>query len=491
MMIRGTSPFKISLPSPPTKPHASLPPAPTFPLHRHLRSQARRAKPYVHEHQTMSSHYSIGIATGDVTPPIGGALSGFSRGGYHSSTGVYHPLRVVVMALDDGATPLLIVSIEWLGFYHLTPRIRERLAADTGIPASQIILTATHTHCGPMLRKDHERLHGSIDHDYLDRAIETIAATAGKAWRYRQPADIYVGTGHCSLAMNRRFPDPLHPGLIQRRMAPNPDGAVDHEVCVMVIESENLPRGLLFSYTCHPTSRGGLLFGGDYVGFAYDEIQEAFQDVQPCFLQGCAGDIKPRPVAPEHDDFGLRTVKEVAALGQELGEAVIRVVRDGGLRLVTGPLDVCQSILPLQTEPLERRLLEATLLDPEASDVKREWARHHHARLQRGEAEEQTVPFEIQTVRFGESLAMIGMAAEMTVEHGLRLKRELKPHFKAVLPIAYTNDIIGYIPVKRQFSELGYEVSDANLARLRTGRFLPETEDQIHAAIHSMLKVAP
>ncbi|MFV0415104.1 MAG: hypothetical protein ACK5NG_01915 [Chthoniobacterales bacterium] len=40
---------------------------------------------------------------------------------------------------------------------------------------------------------------------------------------------LFFESGHCSLAMNRRKPDPENPGRVQRRIAPNPDGVVDHE----------------------------------------------------------------------------------------------------------------------------------------------------------------------------------------------------------------------------------------------------------------------
>ena len=82
---------------------------------------------------------------------------------------------------------------------------------------------------------------------------------------------------------------------------------------------------------------------------------------------------------------------------------------------------------------------------------------------------------------------MIAMAGEMTVEHGLRLKRDHGDRFARVLPLGYANGMVGYVPVARQFDEYGYEVLDANQRAFRTGRYLPETEDQLHGRIARML----
>ncbi|HCP99165.1 MAG TPA: hypothetical protein DIT99_00010, partial [Candidatus Latescibacteria bacterium] len=60
--------------------------------------------------------YHVGITTIDVTPPVGVFLAGYA-GRDIPSQDVYHPLRADCIVIDDGDEPLLLVSIEWLGFY--------------------------------------------------------------------------------------------------------------------------------------------------------------------------------------------------------------------------------------------------------------------------------------------------------------------------------------------------------------------------------------
>ncbi len=101
--------------------------------------------------------------------------------------------------------------------------------------------------------------------------------------------------------------------------------------------------------------------------------------------------------------------------------------------------------------------------------------------------EERIVPLEIQTLCMGSSLAMVFLGAEAVVDYALRIKQDYNGRFACIMPLAYANDVMGYLPVKRQFHQWGYEVIDNNLWRKRTGRFTEDTEDQVMQAIARLL----
>lgn len=429
--------------------------------------------------------YMAGIATGDITPPVGTTLCGFAARKLHTSTGIYHPLRCVAIAIGDGKQDVLILSAELVFFEGIAEMVRGRISQATGLSPSAIILIGTHTHCGPSVRElDCER-HGWIDSDYVHRAINAMADCARKASAYRFPARLKFGVGQCDFAVSRRRPLADNPA--RAGWGPYPAGEHDHEVSVLSIEGEEgAVRGILFSYACHPTSRGGLQVGGDYPGFAYDRIQEAFDFAQPAFLQGCGADQKPVPADPQATTFVPRTIAQTRAIGELLGDAVIAVLRGGGMDSVRGAIALNRSILNLQTEPLNPPALEQTL-EQGASEVERAWARHHLGRLAAGLPEERAVPMEVQTLRFGTSLAVTALAAEAVAGYALRQKKELRCHFRHVMPLAYANDVIGYIPVRSQIPAGGYEVESANQFRRRTGPFVADTEDQILACLGAML----
>ena len=433
--------------------------------------------------------YRVGIRKVDITPPVGIRQCGFAAR-TEPSESVYHPLQAVSVAVDDGATPILIVGADILGFYDKCDRVRSEVSAATGLPEAQIVLAGSHTHCGPHLRDFDVCRFGPLDMEYIDRMVNSIVAASKEAWETREAASLRFGVGRCDMAVCRRKPDGT--GKVMPSMLPYREGISDHEVPVLTIESpDGELRGVVYNYACHPTSRGGHDIGGDYVSYAHDRIEENHPGAIACFVQGCGADQKPEPVDPNAETFGQREVEEVREIGARLGDAVTEAIRGGAMKPVSGPISVTQDILQLRTEPADVEELKRTIADPTPL---RDWlipaAKYLLKRIEEGNPVEPVVPFEMQTLRFGDSLAIVTLAGEMTAEHGLRLKRELGPHFGGVLVIGYANAIVGYVPVKRQLPEGGYCVAFANRFHHRTGPYVPETEDQIHAAAHRALGVA-
>lgn len=444
---------------------------------------------------TRIDEYLIGVATVDITPPVGIPLGGFAVRSMHSSTGVYHPLRAVALAIDDGHTPVLIISVEWVDMGEQSDPIRASVSHATGVPESHIVLIATHTHCAPATRQSLSEHFGWIDQDnYFARAVGKITSAALRAWRGKFPGRLRFGSGTCQFAVNRRLTDPSTPGRTVQ--APNPAGPTDQQVGVLTVTSasdtlvhqaDGEPRLVAFSYACHPTAGAGMHIGGDYVSYAYDYLDSAFDYAQHCFLQGCAGDQKPRPEVPGATEFGWHSRQSLTELGYQLGRVVEGVARADGLSTVTGAITMHRTVIELETEPASQQEVQAGL-EPGAPSHRRRWAELMVERASQGLPQTARVPFEIQTIAFGDALAIIAMSGEMTVEHGLRLKRDLANRFECVLPLGYANNMVGYVPVRRQFAERGYEVLEANLFKGRPGRYMEQTEDQIHRQIATMLE---
>ena len=117
--------------------------------------------------------YRIGVAGEDITPPVGIYLAGFAAR-TDPSTAVYHPLKANAIAIDDGSDPLLIVSAEILGFYEHTEHVRSRISAATGIAPSNVILSGSHTHCGPCIRDMDRHRHGDLDENYIEELFDRV-----------------------------------------------------------------------------------------------------------------------------------------------------------------------------------------------------------------------------------------------------------------------------------------------------------------------------
>jgi neutral ceramidase len=414
----------------------------------------------------------IGLSKTDITPPIGIFLAGYANR-LEPSEGVYLPLTATAIAIDDGKTEALIIGAEILGFYEHTQRVRQRIGEKTGLQPHQIILNGSHTHCGPVLREVDRERHGNIDDHYIEQLIEKVATCAHQAWQNREPSILKFGTGTCNFAVNRRLPDAN--GIFQMR--PNPNGPVDHTVSVLAIETPTgQTKGVLFSYACHPTSRGGLLIGGDYVGFALQHIEQN-NNLTACFLQGCAGDIKPGPADATATTFTPRTIEQVQAIGEQLGQAVYNILQSQMLTPIDGELHIATQTIVLEMEPITHSQIEAGLQDP--NKVIQQWATHFKNLTDAHSALSTQIPFEVQTLSIGSAFALVALSGEISVEYALRLQKDLTPNFHHAIICAYANHIIGYVPAKRQIPEGGYEVWANQYHLKRPGPYVETTEDTI------------
>lgn len=431
-----------------------------------------------------ASPYLLGVATCDVTPPVGTMLSGFGDR-RTPSTGVYRPLRGSATALTDretGAT-LMIVSVEWLGFYNRAAEVRARVAAATGVPADHILLCGTHTHCGPAIAHHTEGdCWEETDETFLASAFARLAKTAKAALADREPVSLRSTTGWCGFAYSRRRPD----GKGGVKWAPTLDAPHDHAVPILLAENAGgKMKQLFFGYACHPTSSGAILeIGGDYPGFAREELESAL-GCPATFLLGCAGDLKPWRPVPDEETFPRYSIPAIQQFGRELAGAVQRELRFGRWHPVAGPLQVRSRTLELHTGVLPRADY-AAMLGSENKYFDR-WARLNLAFLDRNERPPTALPFEIQTVSLGTAWALVAMAAEMNVEYGLRLEKELGGRFARVWPIGYANEILGYVPAERQIPERGYEVIGSMMYLGRTGPLESGTEEKIINAVREML----
>jgi len=309
-----------------------------------------------------------------------------------------------------------------------------------------------------------------------------IAQASAKAIASAQPTTARATKGWCGFAHSRRKPD--GEGGVEWR--PTLDAPHDHTVPVVIFEREDgKPVHVLFSYACHPTSSGPILqVGGDYPGFAARKIEESL-NCTAGFLLGCAGDQKPYIPEPGQHAFPMYPIEVIRRLGEQLAESVSQAVRFGDSVPLTGPLGVGQRKIILRNEIMPRKVYEQSLNADEP--FLRRWSRHLVAALDGQGPIECDLPFEIQVVNFGRDLALVALAGEMSVEYGLRLVREFGHRFDFIWPIAYANEIVGYVPIEHQYSESGYEVLTNMQYLLRPGPLERDSEEKIFATIKGML----
>jgi len=104
--------------------------------------------------------YMVGVAEVDITPTHPIRLNGFG-GRRTESDGVNHPIhaRAVSIRHPDDAAPVLLMTVDVLG---IPAPVRDELAKRLKgvVPSDRLAVTATHTHCGPMLSGANPTLFG-------------------------------------------------------------------------------------------------------------------------------------------------------------------------------------------------------------------------------------------------------------------------------------------------------------------------------------------
>ena len=412
----------------------------------------------------------VGLAQIDVTPGYAVRLSGFG-GRRTENEGVTQRIRVKAMAIgDDARNPAVLITADNLGVSdEITETVAARLKAKAGIAREQIAVSCSHTHTAPMLTNVAPTLFGlpiPPDHQeridrYTGELTESLVEVALAALEDRKPARLSWTVGKVGFAYNRR----------------TKGGPVDHELPVLFVKdlSGNL-RAVYASYACHCVTLRDNKISGDWAGYAQERIQKDHPGATGMVAIGCGADQNPNC-----GERGFRP--EVAA---EQGAEIAAEVR----RLLAGEL------APVAGAPVGR--IQRIDIPFDALPTRAQWeervkgggpigyhAQVQLARLDRGEALQTKLDYPIQTLSFGDSLAMVFLAGEVVVDYSLRLKRELD--HKRIWINAYSNDLPCYIPSERILREGGYEGGGAMVYFDRPTRLKPGLEQPILDAIHGQL----
>ena len=94
--------------------------------------------------------------------------------------------------------------------------------------------------------------------------------------------------------------------------------------------------------------------------------------------------------------------------------------------------------------------------------------------------------YPLQAIRFGNSLTLLALGGEVTVDYGLRTRREYSG--EPLITAGYSNDVMCYIPSARVLREGGYEAVDSMLYYAQPGPFDNDVEERVFAAIRQLMK---
>jgi hypothetical protein len=425
------------------------------------------------------AHLRVGVATADITPPVGYRRSGGY--GEEFSTGVNDPLLAKAVVFRQGDTAAALVICDLTGISRdLSEKARARASRETGIPVAAIAVAATHTHGGPLYydiqgEVFHRRAvarDGRDPHDdpgYFGRLVDGCAGAVVRAWRSARPARVEAAVARqTGLAFNRRYhmrngPVRFNPGKKNPDIL-RPAGPTDEDLPVLLFRdaATGRPFGSLTVFAMHVAVFGGPRFGADFPAHLQERLREHFREkgFVSLFGEGAAGDVNHYNVGTAAPDPGP------AQVGATLAATIVAAAPE--FRPVEAPrLAVARAVV---RAPLREVAPEEVARDQKlwaSGAVHRlpfleqvESYRHllvDRLRRRHGDG----VPMEVQGIRLGADTTLVMLPHEVFVELGLAIKKASP--FRHTLVVTLANDQDFYVPTRKAFGEGSYEVTNSPL----------------------------
>ncbi len=423
-----------------------------------------------------AAEFKLGTAAVTINPPAGIGLAGY----YHErgNDGVLDDIAAKAVVLDDGSTRVAIVVCDLISMPKwIVAQARKQIETRTGIPGSNVMISATHTHTAPVLYREWSRDDSDggakpAARDYSEKLPGLIADAVAAANEKRQPARLSVAKGQePQLAKNRRFwmrdgsvgwnPGKLNPQIVREA------GPIDPEVGVFYAETiATKPSPLLtfVNYAMHPDTTGGSRISADYPGaLARALALHKGPEMLTLFATGTCGNINHIDVR-----WGARQSgpEESARLGGILAAAVFKAYPKLDQLTNSGALRVRTEVVPLPLPTVTEQQLETARFDVRTARDNQpggfmKLVRAHRV-LDIAAREGRPMDVEVQVITLGRDVAWVSWPGEIFVELGLSVKAGSP--FAHTYNVELANGTIGYIPNKPAYPEGAYEVESARVA---------------------------
>ena len=374
-----------------------------------------------------SSNLRAGVAKIDITPSdVKGMIA---EGHRREVMEVRDPLRAGILVLDDGTTKAAIVTMDVLQAWDaLVPLAREKIEAATGVPAANIMITASHNHSGP-------------PYDPLNKwgreLLNKLGAAAKEAASNMRTVTVGYGEDEIGFGINRRK---VIDGRAVVRL--NPEGPNDPRVKVLRFDDGKslTPMAVIMHAVCHPCfftwgdkgtqpyPNGYPKLSADFPGPAQTFVEKVYDDeTQALFLQGCAGDIRPNlPGFP----YRCADEADIQWAARDLGGAVVRALAENVTREKLAdrgnfyPIRVASKVISLP-------------------------------------GKQGTVDGELMAMKVGPYLFLC-MPGEPMVEYGFQLEAAIADRAIPIV-VGYANGRVGYLATEDSYEVGGYEPNTSPL----------------------------
>jgi hypothetical protein len=413
----------------------------------------------------------VGAASVAITPPAGIPMAGYysERG----AQGVHDDLHAKAIVLEAGGAMAALVALDLI----TTPRdlveeARREIERVAGVPAAGVMISATHSHTGPLLDLNNA-FGGKSDIVTNYRALlpAKIAAAVLEARSRLTPAQVLAASGReSSIAFNRRYhmkdgtvgwnPGKRNPNVLKAA------GPIDPEVPVVFFQSINRkPLATYVNYAVHLDNVGEPLISADMPSTLSRCLADyKGSEMVTLFSAGCCGDVNHIDVTWGEEQRGFANA---ARMGTILAAEVLRAwprlrpVEAGALRVTSAVVSL--PLPQLGDGDLEKaRAIVARVEEPQSKRpgfLEMVWAfKVRDVAARNGRPQE----VEVQVIALGNEVAWVSLPGEIFTELGLAIKQDSP--FPHTIIAELANGSIGYIPARRAYSQGNYEVVSARCA---------------------------
>jgi len=241
-----------------------------------------------------------GAAKVDVTPSAGELPVNYE--------GIHDRIYSRAIVIDNGISSAALITVD-IGMMsdQIWTNLTKRAEKELGIPAKNVMLTATHTHSVPWI----------MGEGFEDKVFASVRLAKEKL----QPARLSYGTGVSYININRNIIDPKTGKWWE---GPNYDGPSDKTVAVVKFETlDGDPIAVYYNYAMHAVTVGQLdMVSGDAPGATSKYIEDSFDDkIVAVWSTGACGDQNPIYFQQTYDLREIR-IKDYAKRGEDISNSM-------------------------------------------------------------------------------------------------------------------------------------------------------------------------
>lgn len=403
----------------------------------------------------------------DITPPIGLAICGNIRKD-NISRGVHDPLYCNAVLCEHEDTTVLFLVMDWAGIEtYDVEAISSSMAKTIGIPAENVIVSATHTHSGPYTieltnddKEEIEKVRAYMQDSTakIAQAVKKLPESLEEVTLWSASVDV-EGLSFCrrlrmadgKVVMNWNEVDPTDVVCAT--------GKPDKEMTIVGFKrADETWQTIMVNFALHPAICVGRdwLWSADWVNYLRESLRQTYAE-QPVvyYVNGAQGDVNHL----NYEKFNLDAFPEAERYGYSLAEYVVKGLDSSeqmkdGLQIANGAVALYKRTIPQEWITWAKVKWEHCKgVVPELlHGIPSEFYAKEIIAMESQQGDKYIFP--MTSVKLGD-VAFVTLPGEIFSSIGIDIKKN-SPHEKtAVMGLTLGNS--GYVPDEKAFLEGGYE----------------------------------